>query len=208
MRRLLFLLFPVACGSHNPALAATDGEKPNVVPAPPAFEDTAWTAVELESIPARVTLPDARGWHAKRTGSFVALEHHASESALLLRVWRAPRLVKPAECEAEARLARPSLPAVDPALRIEERRLGAPAGFDVRLVVGVQPGSGGSVRGTALAIGAGIGRCYLALYETHAEGPHAAEQVATRLGALVEGTFESIELENAERRVPPPVGVK
>jgi hypothetical protein len=204
----LFLLLSTACGSPRPAATATRGVTSVATPPAPDFENLAWTTVELESIPALVTLPDARGWHARRAGSFLSLEHRASESSLLLRVWKAARLVRPTECEAEARLARPSLPAVEPASRVEERILENPTGFDVRLVVGAQPGPGATVAGTALAVGAGIGRCYLMLYETRAAGPRAAERVADRLGVVVSGVFETIELADAERRVPPPAGVK
>jgi len=204
----LLLLASLSCSSPKPAPHPEGGAESATVPPPGEFEDAIWTEVELESIPARVSLPDVRGWHAKRSGSFLTLEHRATESSLVLRVWRAARLVRPAECEAEARLARPNLPALDAASQIEARRLRTPMGFDVRLVVGAQPGPGESVRGSALAVGAGIGRCYLALYETRADGANAARRVADRLGVVVPGIFESVELENAERRVPPPTGVK
>ncbi|HEY3493526.1 MAG TPA: hypothetical protein VGK73_02525 [Polyangiaceae bacterium] len=179
------------------------------LPPPQEFAGAAWTSLLIASVPARITLPDAGAWHASRAGSFVLFEHRPSASTIALRVWRAARLVRPSECEAEARFLRPGLPAVAPASRIDERRLTAPADFDVRLVVGAEPGPGTSVRGSVLAVGAGIGRCYLASYETHADGAHAAERVADRLDALVRGFFETVELESADRRIPPPpTGVK
>ena len=204
----LLLLF--CLGSCRPAAptAAPHDEIPVAPPPAAEFEGVAWTQVELERLPALVTLPDARGWRARPNSTFVILEHGATQSRLVLRVWRAARLVRPAECEAEARLARPALPVLDPATRIEERALTVPSGFDVRLQVAARPGEGASVVGSALAIGAGVGRCYLAAYETVADGPHAAELVADRLSGVVQGIFETIQVESADGRVPPPPGVK
>jgi hypothetical protein len=159
-------------------------------------------------VPVRVRLPDARAWHAATSGSFTVLEHAPTQSWLTLRVWLAPRLVRPEACEAEARLARPSLPVNGDATAIvEQRRIGAPEGFDVRLVVGVEPSATG-VRGWALAVGAGTSRCYVGLYETTGAGPRAAVEVADRLALAVSGILETMNVPNADRRVSPPVGVK
>lgn len=204
----LLVLF-LACGAPPPEVGPPPAAPAGSNPASDAeFTGVPWSSVELESLPARLSLPEARAWHARRSGTFIELEHAPTDSTLVLRVWRAARLVRPEECEAEARLARSSLPAVEPSLRIDERRLDAPADFDVRLVVGAEPGPRGSVRGSALAVGAGVGRCYLASFETRAEGARAAERVADRLDAMVRGCFETVELESADRRVPPPTGVK
>jgi hypothetical protein len=203
----LALLTGACASSTKPHEFAGDSSEKRP-PIASEFENAPWSRIELDSLPAVVSLPDGRGWHAKRSGSFLVLEHRDSASTITLRLWSAERLVRPEACEAEARLARPALPEVEPGFRIEERRLEAPAGFDVRLVVGAQAGPEASVRGSALAVGAGVGRCYVAAYETHAGGPHAAERVADRLGLVVQGFFETVVLPNAERRVSPPVGVK
>jgi hypothetical protein len=175
--------------------------------APSEAFDRDWAERDLRRVPAVVTLPNARAWHASASGTFTVLEQRATHSTLALRVTLAPRLVKPEQCEAEARLARPALPAVDPSSVVERRSLAAPAGFDVRLVVGVTPVPNG-VHGYALAIGAGTSRCYVAVFETESEGAGAADRVAERLAVLVSGTLETLRVPSAERYVPPPVGVE
>jgi hypothetical protein len=162
----------------------------------------------LARVPARVSLPDARAWHARQSGSFTLLEHPPTHSTLALRVVNAARLVRPEQCEADARLARPSLPASDGTTIVERRALATPEGFDTRLAVGVEPGAAGSVRGFALAIGAATGRCYVACFETESAGPHAAEAVADRLAVMVSGVFETLRVPSAEERAAPPIGVK
>lgn len=202
--RLSALLLVFGCGSTPPKVpappTAARGE------APPSF-DRNWGTRELRSVPVVVRLPDASGWHAKSSGTFTVLEHPGTASRLALRLTLAPRLVRPAECEAGARLARPSLPGHEGSDVVERRTIGAPAGFDVRLLVGVEP-RGRGVHGYALAVGAGTSRCYVAAYETEAAGEQAAERVAERLAVVVSGVLETIRVPNAEARVPPPPGVE
>jgi len=162
----------------------------------------------LARVPARVSLPDARDWHAHPSGSFTLLEHAPTHSTLALRIVNAARLVRPSQCEADARLARPSLPVSDGVNIVERRALAAPEGFDTHVVVAVEPRAGGSVRGFALAIGAATGRCYVACFETESSGPRAADDVADRLAVVVSGVFETLRVPSADERAVPPVGVK
>jgi hypothetical protein len=196
------------CGSE--ALRPSRTTESAAASKPPATSesfDRGWAERDLRRVPAIVTLPDARAWHASTSGTFTLLEQRATRSTLALRVTLAPRLVKPEQCEVEARLARPTLPVVDPSSVVERRALAAPAGFDVRLVVGVTPVPNG-VRGYALAIGAGTSRCYVAAFETESEGPSAADRVAERLAVVVTGTLETLRVPSAELFVQPPVRVK
>ncbi len=201
-------LFALGCGGT--LAGAPPRQATPAVTRPPAARDDfdrAWGERDLRRVPVLVTLPDARAWHATASGTFTLLEHRSTRSTLALRVALAPRLVKPEQCEADARLARPTLPAIDPSSVVERRALAAPSGFDVRLVVGVTPAPNG-VRGYALAIGAGTSRCYVAAFETESAGAGAAERVADRLAVVVSGTLETMRVPNAELRVPPPAGVK
>lgn len=202
----LGVLSSFGCAGQPPPSATPPEPREKSLPAD--FSTTPFGVVHVASVPADVPLPDVHGWRALTSGSFVRFEHAASASSFTLRVWRAARLVRPAQCEAEARLARPSLPELEPQSLLEERALTTPAGFDVRLRVAAFPGKSSSIRGAALAVGAGIGRCYVAAFETEADGPLAAELIANRLDAMVEGTFAGVRLANAEERVPPPPGVK
>jgi hypothetical protein len=156
--------------------------------------------VELHAVPALVALPDPSSWRAAREGSFVVLEQRTTSSRIVLRVWKAARLVRPTECEAEARLLRPTLPKTDPTTLLDERSIAAPRGYDVRLFVGVHEAPERGVHGYALAVGAAVGRCYLGVYETWAEGPSAPERVADRLATMVPGFIETLSVEGAEVR--------
>ncbi|HEV8549535.1 MAG TPA: hypothetical protein VGQ57_10915 [Polyangiaceae bacterium] len=167
-----------------------------------------WGERSLARVPAKVTLPDVRAWHAHASGSFTVLEHAPTRSTLTLRVTRAARLVRPEQCEDDARLARRSLPALDPNDIVERRRLAVPRGFDVRLTVLVEPRATGAVHGVAFAVGAATGRCYVAIYETEAAGAAAAEVVGDRLGLVVSGVLETLRVPEADERVAPPVGVE
>ena len=173
-----------------------------VVSAPSALLDHDWGERTLSRVPVSLELPDARAWHARASGSFTELEHGPTQSTLILRLISrsgAPR-AGPEECEADARLARPSLPHHDPSDVVEQRTLASPAGFDTRLLVGVEPRPNERVRGIALAIGAATGFCYVAAFETESGGRRAAEDVADRLALVVSGVLETVPQPGAERR--------
>jgi hypothetical protein len=204
-----FALGTLALGCAGAAPAQAPTPRPSTAPASRSRAlDHGWGERVIWQVPVRVRLPDAAAWHATTSGTFTVLEHASTRSSLTLRVALAPRLVRPAECEADARLARPSLPGgADASAIVDERTILAPEGFDVRLVVGVEPAPKG-VRGWALAVGAATSRCYIGSYEALAEGPLAAEEVAERLALAVSGILETMLVPNADRRVSPPVGVK
>jgi hypothetical protein len=162
--------------------------------------------VELPKVPATIALDDARRWREANggaAGSFTVLEHAPSRSRLSVRLWRAARLVRPAECEAEARLARPSLPRVEPEAIIDSRPLDAPEGFTGSLVVGVDMTPSGSTRGFVLAVGAAIGRCFVLAFETSADGAESALIVGERLRAAADRVVPSIEIRSVDERVHP-----
>jgi hypothetical protein len=108
-------------------------------------------------------------------------------------------LVRRSECEAQARLARPSLPIVRDDAVLERRALSAPAGFDTQLVVGVEPTPQG-LSGYALAIGAGVGRCYAAVFTTSANGTLAEQELATRLGLAVDRILSRVRERSVDER--------
>jgi hypothetical protein len=171
----------------------------------PAAVDSAssFGIVELPRLPGSIALDDASRWREASAGSFTVLDHAPSRSTLSIRLARAARLVRPSECEAEARLARPSLPRVAPEAIIASHPLAAPQGFSGTVVVGVDLTPSGSTHGFVLAVGAAIGRCFVLAFETSADGANAAHVVAERLRATTDRVVPSIELRNVDDRVRP-----
>ncbi len=214
-------LFGLACGLALLALSGCGGQSPapevartpaqgsaSAAAAPAGSLDHGWGERVLASVPVHVKLRDARAWRARASGSFTLLEHPPTRSMLVLRIVSAPRLVRPEQCEADARLAWPSLPLADPSSVVERRALTSPLGFDTRVVVGVEPRALAHVHGFALAVGAATGSCYVASYETESDGPGAVEEVADRLALVVAGVMDTLRVPSAEERVSPPARVK
>jgi hypothetical protein len=191
----------LACGAH-PAPAAPPA-KPEATAPPDPSPPSRSGVVELSSLPGAVTLDDPGRWRAAAGGAFSTLEHPPSRSTLALRVWRAARNVRPAECEADARTVRPDLPRVAPESMVDSRRIQAPDEFMGTLVVGVEPTPDGSTRGFALAVSSAVGRCFLLSFETVADGADAALVVADRLREAVDRILPSVELHGVEERVRP-----
>jgi hypothetical protein len=195
----LLLCTALACAPSGPK----SGAPPKVAEAEAAVStlpNADWGTLELPSIPLVLSLPDHRYWRATLRGTFVEVVHAASSSRLTLRLWRAPRLVRPSECEAEARLARPDLPRVVVETELERAEVEHPPGFHTELSVGVEPIERGA-RGYAVAVGAATGRCVFLSFETVASGVHAAEEVADRLSIAVEGILPRMSVPSVDARV-------
>jgi hypothetical protein len=97
VRLALFL----ACGTlpscgEPPAPAAPPHAPPPSTP-PPSDAQARYGAVALASPPGTILLYDPEHWRARRAGSFTVLEHPSSRSTLAIRLWRAARLVRPAD---------------------------------------------------------------------------------------------------------------
>jgi hypothetical protein len=200
-RSALVVLALFACGDPPTPVA------PRREPAPVAASDADATArfeiVDLPALPGKVALYDPSRWRVASGGSFTVLEHAPSSARVVVRVWRAARLVRPAECEAEARIARPSLPRVDPESIVDSLPLDAPKDFSGSLVIGVEPMPNGGAHGFALAVGAAVGRCFVLVFETTADGADAASTVAERLHAAAARIVPSVELSGVDERVQP-----
>ena len=110
-------------------------------------------------------------------------------------------MVRRAECEAQARLARPTIPIVHEEAVVDRRALSAPADFDSELVVGVESSALG-IAGYALVFGASVGRCYAAVFTTSVSGKEAAPEVAARLGLVVDRVLNLVRVRRVDERAP------
>ena len=151
--------------------------------------------------PIELALPDKASWLIEEGPTWLVAEHRPSSSQLALRTWRAERVVRRAECEAQARLGRPTIPIVNEETVVERRPLTAPADFDSELVVGVEPTVLG-LSGYALVIGASVGRCYAAIFTTSVQGNDAELVVAARLGLAVDRVLSHVRTRSVDERAP------
>ena len=151
--------------------------------------------------PIELVLPNKESWQIVEGPSWWTADHAPSASQLALRTWRADRLVRRAECEAQARLSRPAIPALHDEALIERRALSAPPDFDTEIVVGVEPTARG-ISGYALAVGASVGRCYAAVFTTRVSGKDAEAEVAARLGLVVDRILSRVRVRSVDERAP------
>jgi hypothetical protein len=151
--------------------------------------------------PIELALPDKASWQIAEGPTWLVADHRASSSRLALRTWRADRLVRRAECEAQARLVRPTIPIVHEEAVVDRYQLSAPADFDSQLVLGVEPSALG-ISGYALVIGAGVGRCYAAVFTTSVSGKDAELEVATRLGLVADRVLSHVRVLRVDERAP------
>jgi hypothetical protein len=151
--------------------------------------------------PVELTLPDKARWQIAEGPTWLVADHGPSSSQLALRTWRADRVVRRAECEAQARLGRPTIPIVHDDAVVDRHALSAPADFDSELVVGVEPSALG-IAGYALVIGASVGRCYAALFTTKVSGNDAELEVAARLGLAVDRILNQVRVLRVDERAP------
>jgi hypothetical protein len=150
-------------------------------------------------LPLELVLPDKANWHIADGPIWLEAEHAMSSSRLALRTWRAERLVSRADCAAQARLARPTIPTAGDESVIDKRAFASPAGFDAELLVGVQPSAEG-IQGFAIVFGASVGFCYVAVFTTTASGAAAEQVVAARLGGAVDRVLASVRTRTVDAR--------
>ena len=198
LRIVLLALLGGACGGAAPTSPRVDAPPPAQA-TDSGLPDSGWGELELANVPAVLTLPDRSYWRASVRGTFVELEHSGSASRITLRLWRAPRLVRPHECEAEVRLARRDLPRATPDTELERTRVDYPRGFDAELSVAVEPHARGA-RGHVTLVGAATGRCLFIAFETVVSGAQAAAQVADRLTVVVEGILPRVRIPSVDAR--------
>ncbi len=195
---------PTPVAAPSVATPATPMDSPPPAPiARVGISATRWERVVSRRFSLSVPLPERSAWRVDDASTpwFVA-RHAPSDSQLLARTWAAPRLVRPSECEQQARLWRPDLPAPSPDTEVDRRVLHVPDGFQTDLIVAVQAGKTG-IEGFVLGFGAAIGRCYAVVYTTSAQGRDAQGAVGRRLAIAVDGVVARIGLLSIEDRVAP-----
>lgn len=151
--------------------------------------------------PIEFSLPDKASWQINEGPSWLVAEQRPNSAQLALRTWRAERLVRRADCEAQARLSRGSIPIVHDDAIVERRPLSAPADFDNELLVGVEPSAHG-ISGYAVVFGASVGRCYAAIFTTSEAGTDAELTVAARLGLVVDRILSGVRVREVDERAP------
>jgi hypothetical protein len=145
--------------------------------------------VEVAAQAVTLLLPDRRAWRAEKQGSWTLLKHAPTDSRLLVKQWRAARLVTPGECREQARLGQPALVELREEEIVERRRIQSPVGFDGELVIAVRQRERG-LQGLIQLAAAALGRCYVALFDTSTAGSSSAPELAARLEIVVKSAFE------------------
>ncbi len=208
------LLLVLACGcsasSRAPARAAAPGPtaaatatEPSPPASRPALQAQSWGAVTSLRFSLVVKLPEHRAWQVDdHTSHWLLLRHPASDSELRVRTWRAARLVRPDDCERQARLWRPEIPTPTADTALDQRQLASPAGYTTRVVAGVQPSrQSGTLEGFVLAFGADVGRCFAFVYTTRASGPGAEASIGDRLALIDNGVLPAVRMRSIDDRV-------
>jgi hypothetical protein len=203
------LAVALGCGSsHAPApgpeaAAASPSATPGPAapePVPGGLPDRDWGDIESARFLVVVPVPERGGWVVDDRGPWLEASHPVSRSRLQLRTWRASRLVRPEECEKQARLWQPDLPEASAAAVLETRQLDAPDGYRTHLTVGVQQHAGDELEGFALAFGAAPGRCLALVYRTAASGRDAEQAVGNRLLVIADGALARMTARRVDDR--------
>jgi hypothetical protein len=135
--------------------------------------------------PLRLPLPDPGGWReSAERSSFLVLEHPASSSRLLVRLWHEDANMTREECERRARLGR-DLPPSPGATSLSRERVDVPSGFDTVAEAGVSTaGQGAPIGGHVVAFGGWAHQCFSYVFTTSVAGPRAEQIVAARLALM------------------------
>jgi len=144
-----------------------------------------------------IPLPDPDGWQLVRErSSFLVLEHAASSSRLVVRLWRETETMNRDRCERQARTLR-DLPARDETGGLSRRRIDVPAEFDTMVEVGFARRSPAEpLTGYVMAFGGWVRRCFAFVYTTSAPAavPDAERLVGDRMAVMEARALEGLEL--------------
>jgi hypothetical protein len=195
-----------ACGPAGSTPPAAGKPPPRVAPAPtrgqPELPAGQFDVVFGPRAGLSVLVPTPAKWQTEDTERWLTLTHARSDTKLSLRAWRAGRRVRPEQCQAQARLWRHDLPPLPSDNVVDERTLSSPAEHAVQLTVLVQRAAPRApIEGWVLAFGAGIGKCYAAVFETRAHGAGAEAAIAERLALAADGILPSVQTQGVDDRV-------
>jgi len=199
---LAFLL--VACNSSTAPAPARTPSSSGQQPAPEAralLRDADWGVFGSRRFSLAVAVPMRSVWQKSETVDWFVLRHQASESELLLRTWRASRLTRVQDCEAQARTLLPALPLLDETNAVEQTRIDTPSGYVTELGVAVEAAERGRFRGYVLVFGAAVGHCFAGVFSTLADGE---VELSERLELVAHGVFSRVRVGTVEDRVPEP----
>jgi hypothetical protein len=161
-----------------------------------ALADRGWGVVQSRAVGLRVPLPDARQWSEHGKERWLVLRHAPSNSSLRFRTWRAPIRVNKEACREQVYLWRSQLrPRSEPMI---EGSLAAPSGYDVGLRIDVTRNQDGALMATLLAYGAGLRRCYAAVFRTAVTDDRAEAELGARLRLITDGVLNRVELMGIE----------
>lgn len=195
----------LSCGgvAAPPARAAEVPEPAAAAPAP-SFSGS-FRVIEATGQSLTFPLPDAGGWRrdTREARSWVAF-HRATQSRLVVRAWRHDAIARVEDCEQQARLWRPELPAMAPGDLVEDRQVTLAGTYASRVSLGVVADEGASLQGHALAFGSDARDCLMLAFSTAASGPGASRAVAGRLGLIAERVFGRVHRLAIDERVVVP----
>ena len=167
--------------------------------------DAGFRSVEARGQGLELLLPDADGWrHDPRERRTWVATHAATRSRLLVRMWSADSIVRPADCERQLRELRPDLPTLEPDERIEQRRLTVAGDVAAELTSGAVHAHGSALTGHGLLFGSDGRHCLALVFSTQAEGETAARQVGDRLAIVSRALFERVRRLDIRERVVVP----
>ncbi len=210
---LLALGFAVACGGAAPvATVPTPPASSAPPPEPPKasidLEARDWGEVESPEFPLIVLLPQARSWEVDSgERNWLLLNHPRSDSSVRIRVWRAGRRARPADCRDQVALWLPALGQLTEDQRVADSHLSAPLGFVTSVELFAVPLSAPEetqeVEGRVHAFGAAPTRCFAVIFTTRAKGLGADRVVAERMGLWVDEALPHLRMRGIADRVQP-----
>jgi hypothetical protein len=170
--------------------------------APPELGDLRWGLARSARHSLELPLPERESWSLDdRSTPWLVARHERTRSELIARLWRAERLVRPEDCERQARLWNRAIPEVVADAVIEARRAPTPPGWTTELTVGAErAASGHELRGYALAFGSSVGRCYALVYTTVAAGAGAQASVGRRLAIVADEIVPRVRVRSIDER--------
>lgn len=210
MSRLALLVVCVAmtaCGAPpskpQPTPTPTPSKPVETPPPDPLADSSSFKTIVSTRFDFSLPLPDSSSFRIEdKVDRWFVATHQPTTSTLLIRKWREYDIVDRKVCEERARLHR-TLPEVDRAVPIEERRVDVPPGHDTIVDVRVrEQAQAPRYEGTVIAFGGWAHQCFAFVFVTKDDDETT---VAARLSTIVHGSLEHMKFNSDldPKRTPP-----
>lgn len=186
-----------ACGgapAPEPALPVATSASAAPAPAAPFPDEPKLRHFHSKRFGLVLPLPDGQRWKIDdHSRTELVATHAGTSSKLTIGVFADPELMSRQKCEEKAR-ERKLVPTAE-MRTVEQQIVTGPEAYDTRVLIAIEPGSGGKIVGHVLAFGGFLRKCLFFHFESEVASPNDEEVLSSRLATARVRVLDAIKID-------------